>query len=369
MLVSLALIVLGLAALAQGGDALIDGATGLARRLGVSPLVIGLTVVAFGTSAPELAVSVMAALDGAPALAVGNVLGSNPFNLLVAVGLPAALYGLTAPRLTLRRDVPICALTTALVWALAARGDGLGRLEGLALVLGLIVWVVVLLRGGGDDGAAQEELPDHYSESWGAVALITALGAIAAISPRVEGAPGPASLGGMAVVAALCALNARRAAGVTHRLDAQLLAVGLGLGLLVLGSKALVAGASAIALRLGISEAVVGLTVVAVGTSAPELTAGLLSARRGQAALAFGNAVGSNTFNLLGVLGLAAALSPIPIDDRFLRVDLPLNLGLALLPLVFLFTGGRMSRPVGGLMVTAWLGWTAWLVAEELGVV
>ena len=124
MLLSFALIVLGLAALAQGGDSLIDGATGLARRVGVSPLVIGLTVVAFGTSAPELAVSVLAAINGAPALAVGNVLGSNPFNLLVAVGLPAALFGLTAPKLTLRRDVPICAVTTAVVWALAGTGDG-----------------------------------------------------------------------------------------------------------------------------------------------------------------------------------------------------------------------------------------------------
>lgn len=369
MLLSFALIVLGLAALAQGGDALIDGATGLARRVGVSPLVIGLTVVAFGTSAPELAVSVLAALDGAPALAVGNVLGSNPFNLLVAVGLPAALFGLTAPKLTLHRDVPICALTTAGVWALAASGGGLGRLEGLALVLGLVVWVIVLLRGGPEDGASQEELPDHYSESWGAVALITALAALSTRLPTVDGAPGPAALGAAAVFAALCALNARRAAGVTHRLDAQLLAVGLGLALLVLGSKALVAGASAVALRLGVSEAVVGLTVVAAGTSAPELTAGLLSARRGQSALAFGNAVGSNTFNLLGVLGLAATLHPIPFDERFFRVDLPLNLGLALSPLVFIFSGGRLSRPVGGLMVAAWLGWTAWLVAEELGVV
>ena len=366
MLLSFALIVLGLAALGQGGDSLIDGATGLARRVGVSPLVIGLTVVAFGTSAPELAVSVLAAINGAPALAVGNVLGSNPFNLLVAVGLPAALFGLTAPKLTLSRDVPICAVTTAVVWALAGTGDGLGRLEGAALVLGLVVWVIVLLRGG-DDGAAEEALADHYSESWGAVTIITSLAALSAVLPTVEGAPGPGTLGAAAVVAALCALNARRASGVTYRLDAQLLAVGLGLGLLVLGSKALVAGASAIALRIGISEAVVGLTVVAAGTSAPELTAGLLSAKRGQSELAFGNAIGSNTFNILGVLGIAAFLHPIPFEPRFFAVDLPLNLGLALLPLVFLVTGGRVSRLVGGLMVVAWMGWTAWLVAQELG--
>ncbi|MEY3209676.1 MAG: hypothetical protein RIT28_157 [Pseudomonadota bacterium] len=369
MLLSFALIVLGLAALAQGGDALIDGATGLARRVGVSPLVIGLTVVAFGTSAPELAVSVLAALNGAPALAVGNVLGSNPFNLLVAVGLPAALFGLTAPKLTLSRDVPICALTTAALWALASTGSGLGRLEGAALIFGLVVWVIVLLRGGDEGGAAEQELPDHFSESWGAVMLITSLAGLSAFLPTVEGAPGPATLGATAVVAALCAVNARRALGVTYRLDAQLLAVGLGLALLVLGSKALVAGASAIALRIGISEAVVGLTVVAAGTSAPELTAGLLSAKRGQSELAFGNAIGSNTFNILGVLGIAALLHPIPFDRRFFAVDLPLNIGIALLPLVFLFTGGRVSRPVGGLMVVAWVAWTAWLVAEELGAV
>ncbi|MBK9645452.1 MAG: calcium/sodium antiporter [Deltaproteobacteria bacterium] len=366
MLLSFALIVLGLAALAQGGDSLIDGATGLARRVGVSPLVIGLTVVAFGTSAPELAVSVLAALNGAPALAVGNVLGSNPFNLLVAVGLPAAIYGLTAPKLTLRRDVPVGALATALVWGLASTGDGLGRLEGALLVLALVVWVVFLLRGGRSGSAAEEELPDQLSESWGAVVMILITANLAIGLPQSSGAPGPLNHGLTMGAATLCVLNARRA-GAGQRLDAQLLAVGLGLALLILGSKALVSGASTIALGLGISEAVVGLTVVAVGTSAPELTAGLLSARRGQAELAFGNAVGSNIFNLLGVLGLAAVLHPIPFETRFFTVDLPLNLGVALLPLVFLATGGRLSRPVGALMVLAWAGWTAWLVAEELG--
>ncbi|MCK6517036.1 hypothetical protein L6R46_18490 [Myxococcota bacterium] len=143
----------------------------------------------------------------------------------------------------------------------------------------------------------------------------------------------------------------------------------LGLAALAQGGDSLIDGATGLARRVGVSPLVIGLTVVAFGTSAPELTAGLLSARRGQAELAFGNAVGSNTFNLLGVLGLAAVLHPIAFDARFFRVDLPLNLVVALLPLVFLATGGRLSRPVGGLMVAAWAGWTAWLVAEELGAV
>ena len=289
------LIVAGLAGLFIGGEALVRGASGLAARLGLPPLLIGLTVVGFGTSTPELLVSVDAALRGAPGIAIGNIVGSNIANILLILGLSALIFPMTVAG-GLRRDLAwMLAAAVALV-PLFALGE-MGRLAGLALVLGLATYLWMAFRGA---GASEGD----------AYAPMTV--------PRA------------------------------------LVIVALGLAGLMVGARFLVDGAVAVARDLGVSEAFIGLSIVAVGTSLPELATSVIAALRRQSALAVGNIVGSNIFNVLGILGVTALVAPIPVEPRFLTFDLPVMLAVSAALAAILWRGGSIGRMAGAGLLAAY---------------
>ncbi|MFO0931795.1 MAG: calcium/sodium antiporter [Planctomycetota bacterium] len=308
---TLLLLVGGLLVLVAGAEALVRGAASLAVARGVSPLVVGLTIVAFGTSAPEMTVSVAAALEGKADVAYGNVVGSNIFNVLLILGVCAALTPLVVARQLVRVDVPVMVGVSLLGWLLAADGR-VSRVEGGLLVLGLAGYVLLQLRLARNGAAGVE----------------------------VEEARGPRSLG------------------------LQLLFIAVGLGLLVLGSGWFVDGAVRVARALGVSDLVVGLTIVAAGTSAPEVATSIVATLRGQRDIAVGNVVGSNVFNLLGVLGVSSAVAPggVAVPDAALAFDTPYMVAVAAACLPIFFTGHRIARWEGWLFLVAYGAYTAYLV-------
>lgn len=309
---NLLLIALGLAALTAGGEAVVRGALAAGRRLGISPLLAGLVIVGFGTSAPELVVSISAALDEQPDIALANVVGSNIGNILLILGVCAIITPLTITRLALVRDglsvVGASALFLVLVWGSAlVRWDAAILLAGLA---GYLIWAYI------SESRPQSPAGAIHRQEGEQMTLL----------------PGTPLTIGLALVA--------------------------GLALLIAGSQALLWGAIGLATSLGVSEAVIGLTLVALGTSLPEFAVSLLAALRRQADVAVGNILGSNLFNLLGILGISALLQPLPVNPRMLLFDQWVMLASALLLLLVLYTGHRISRPEGALLV---LGYTAYV--------
>lgn len=305
-------LVLGLVFLVGGGELLVRGAAALALKANIPPLIVGLTVVSMGTSAPELFASVEAALEGHPGLAVGNVLGSNVANLALILGLTALLRPVTVDRMALRLDIPLMLGASLLFVAVASdlemtRNEGIGALIIMGLFIGNLFW-----------RARRQESQDATD------------GEVNKGGPWAQWSP-------LALVGVLLA----------------------GTGGLYLGSEAFVAGASRVALDFGVSDRIVGLTIVAFGTSVPELVASGIAALRGQSDLAVGNVVGSNLFNLLLVLGTTATIAPLPMGPEVLSWDIWWMLGTAaaLIPLALL--GGlrtpRLGRWQGGLFVLAYL--------------
>lgn len=309
-------LVIGLGLLIGGAEVLVRGAARLAALAGLSSLIIGLTVVAFGTSAPELAVSVASAGDGRGDLALGNVLGSNIFNTLVILGLSALVIPLAVHTQLLRFDLWVMAAAAFVAWALAADGD-IGRMEGVGLMVALLAYTVWCIRQG--------RASDHASRQ------------------RPASPPMPVRLTGFAWP------------------SFQLL---LGLGLLVLGARWLVQGAVGVAQSWGVSDLIVGLTIVAAGTSMPELATSLVAAARGQRDIAVGNVVGSNVFNLLGVLGAAAAAGPsgIAVSRAALHVDLPVMVATAAICLPIFASRRRVDRWEGVLLFAGYVGYVVWLI-------
>jgi cation:H+ antiporter len=308
-------IVLGLGLLLGGGELVVRGASRLALALGMTPMVVGLTVVSFATSAPELAASLTAAWKGTPAVAVGNVVGSNLANIGLILGVAGIVSEIPVRWTFLKREV-IVAISTALVLVATLYDGHVGRGEGALLVAALVVWMVWLVR-------------------------VEAIGAEPAVAAEFDQEYRPG-----------------RAAAVVH-----LVVLGAGVALLVGGAQALVTGAVNVARGLGVSEGVIGLTVVAVGTSLPELASSVVAAWRGEGDLALGNVVGSNIFNVLGILGLTALALPISVDPAAFARDLWILVGatFALWPL--LFAGMRLRRWEGALLVAGYLGYTASLFA------
>ena len=298
-------VVLGVLLLTGGGEALIRGSLAAANRLGVSPLLSGLLIVGFGTSAPELVVSVEAALSQRPDIAIGNVVGSNIGNILLILGLCALITPLAVKPLVLRRDA-VTVVAASILFLILVGGNALVRWDAaifLATLIGYLTWAYWTERAG---NAPSAEL--HKAESQEVTALPkTALWII------------------MAIV--------------------------LGLALLVIGSQVLLKGAVGIAESLGMSEALIGLTLVAVGTSLPELSISVIAAFRRHADVAIGNILGSNIFNLLGILGISALLQPLPVPGRILQFDQWVMLGTSLVLLLFLYTGKKLSRFEGGLLL------------------
>ena len=296
---------LGVALLYFGGDLLVKNAVRLAARLGVSSLVVGLTVVAFGTSAPELAATLVANLQNLPELALGNVVGSNIANIGLILGLTALLYPLQSEPSFVRREVPVMVgVSTLLVPVL---WDGVvGRLEGALLLVVLGVYLVYLLRAQPD--AVEVAEPENRVPLW-----------------------------------------------------RSLLLVALGVGLLVVGARLLVVGAAAIARAFGVPEAVIGLTLVAFGTSLPELASSAVAALRKETDIILGNIVGSNIFNVLAVLGVTALAEPIKEPFANVAPDLGVMLAFSLAVLPMMFRRSRLGRVGGGVLLLSYLAYIVYL--------
>ncbi len=307
------LLVAGLLLLVAGAEALVRGASRLAAVAGISPLIIGLSVVAFGTSAPELAVSIKAGLSGQAGIAVGNVIGSNIFNILLILGLSAVIAPLTVSQQLIRSDVPVMVAASFAMYALACDAR-FSRADGLLLVTGLLVYTAVLFR-----------LSRNASET---------------------GAEDPPS------------------APVQSTWRRDLMLVAGGLVLLVIGSNWLVNAAVAIARLMGVSDVIIGLTIVSAGTSLPELVTSVVASFRGERDIAVGNVVGSNLFNILGVLGISSVLAPagIAVAPGVIGFDLPVMCAVAFACLPIFFTDGMISRWEGSLLVGYYLAYTAFLI-------
>lgn len=304
------LVVVGIVLLYLGGEVLVRSASGLAQRLGVRPMLIGLTVVAFGTSAPELAASLTAALSGTPEIAIGNVVGSNIANVGLILGLTAMIYPLASDSRFVRREVPLMLGVTALLAPVLLAGS-VRRWEGFVLLGLLAGFLWLITRTGGSPVAGTEEVR--------------------------SGSGAPVWLGLAGTVA--------------------------GIAILWFGARALVGGAVDIATGLGVSQQVVGLTLVAVGTSLPELASSMVAALRRESDIILGNVIGSNVFNLLAVLGATAAVQPIRFDGRGVTPDVIVMaaFGLALLPLMG--RTRRLGRTAGLLLVLAYVVYVVALVA------
>lgn len=310
------LLIGGLALLIVGGNIMVRGAVGVATRLGVSPLVIGLTLVGFGTSTPELVTSVQASMAGSPGIAVGNIVGSNIANTLLIMGVAALVAPIAVSSASLKRDGGIMIAAAVLFAALSAVAD-LSRLTGVVFVSLLIAYVVFSFRqekaSPADHGAAYDK---------GEAALEVDEG----FSPS-------------------------RASSLGWSLA---LAIG-GLILIVVGGKFLVDGAVALARGYGISETVIGLTIVAIGTSMPELVTSVVAAFRRQSEVAFGNVVGSNIYNILGIGGVTALIAPTTVPPEIVRFDNLIMVGVCLVLFAFAWTGLRIGRREGGLLICSYV--------------
>lgn len=316
-------ILLGLVLLVAGGDLLVRGSVGLAQRFGISELLIGLVLVGFGTSTPELMTSILAALNGSPGIAVGNVAGSNIANILLILGLTALICPLRVDPAALMRDGPANALAALAFTGLALTGL-IGREAGLALVLALVTYLVITYRMEKGQKTPAAELHRGGTEL---------------VIPQ----PKPSHL----------PLNLLMAFG--------------GLVMILGGAHFLVAGASTIARAAGVSDAVIGVTIVAVGTSLPELVTSVMAALKRQTDIALGNILGSNLFNILGILGLTAVISPLQVPQEIMRLDIWVLLGATAALLVFAMSGWRLSRREGALMLLAYVGYTGVILAKALG--
>lgn len=292
MLITLSLLVLGLALLFVGGEALVRGGVSLALRFGLSPLIVGLTVVAFGTSLPELLVSVQAALSGSPDIAVGNVVGSNIANILLILGATAVIAPITMAFKTVSRDLIMMIAAAVVMLALGWAGL-IERWMGLAMLVVLIAYLIFACR---TSDCKEDEPEDSLAKlQWWQ----------------------------------------------------EILAVAGGLIALMIGAKLLVGSATDIARGFGVSEAVIGLTIVAVGTSLPELAASLVAAIRRQSDIAIGNVIGSNIFNILAILGITAMIEPVSISPEMTRMDIPVMIGLSILLAGLIFALKGLGRIVG----------------------
>jgi cation:H+ antiporter len=312
-------LIAGLVLLVIGAEILVRGASRLASSLGISPLVIGLTIVAFGTSAPEMAVSIGASWTGQADLALGNVVGSNIFNILLILGLSAVVAPLVVSQQLVRLDVPLM-IAASIAVLLMGLDNKISRVDGLILFGTVLAYTFFLIRQSRRESSAV--VHDQYDAEY----------------------------------------SAKSDTRMQHIRD--LVFIVAGLALLVLGSRWLVDSAVQIAQYLGMTELVIGLTIVAAGTSMPELATSVIASLRGERDIAVGNVVGSNLFNLLAVLGLSSIVAPdgVQVADAALVFDIPVMIGVALICLPIFFTGYLISRFSGALFLFYYIAYTIYLL-------
>jgi cation:H+ antiporter len=321
--VTLILFVVGLGLLIVGAEALVRGASKLAAAAGISPLVIGLTIVAFGTSSPEMAVSVSSALQGQADVAVGNVVGSNIFNVLFILGIAALIAPLVVSKQLIRFDVPLM-IGVSIIAMLFGWDGGISRIEGALLFMGIITYTVFLIQQSRKENKAKaaaakaDEFDKEYSDK-----------------PK-------------------------------NNLDylKNIAFIIVGLGLLVQGSRWLVDGAIAMARTLGVDDVVIGLTIVAAGTSLPEVAASIIASIKGERDIAVGNVVGSNIFNILAVMGLSSIVAPngLPVAPSIENFDMPIMIAVALACVPIFFTGWTIARWEGFVFLGYYVAYTAYLI-------
>lgn len=313
------LFIVGLVILILGADMLVRGSSRLAAAFGVSPLVIGLTIVAIGTASPEIAVSLQAAANGQADLTLGNVLGSNIFNILFILGVTSIVAPIVIAEQLIRKDAPIMLGVSMLAFMLALDGN-LNAIDGIVLLAILIVYMVFAMK---QSHYESREVQKEYAEEY-----------------------------------------AQKESLTIKSIITNIFFIFIGLGLLILGSNWLVDSSVQIAKALGVSELVIGLTIVAIGTSLPEVATSVIAALKGESDIAVGNAVGSNIFNLLGVLGIGALVSPagISVAGRVLQFDLPVMVFVALVTLPVFYIDNRISRVEGGLLFSYYVVYVIYII-------
>lgn len=304
-------LMVGLVLLTVGGEYLVRGALSAAQRLGVSSLLIGLVVVGFGTSAPELVVSLQAALNDSPDIAVGNVIGSNIANILLILGISACIMPLVTSPACLKRDGLTMILATLLFMGMASL-NGLSRIEGVIMLIALAAYVIWAYRS------------DRHATLHAETIKPTSTDTSKLLSPLLT-----------------------------------MVAIVGGLAMLIVGANRFLLGAIGLGEMLGIPEVIIGLTVVAVGTSLPEMAVSIIAAIRKEADVAIGNIVGSNIFNILCILGIASVITPLPLAGRMLTIDQFVMLGAAVALVVFLYFGLRLSRLKGFVLLVAYVAYVA----------
>lgn len=328
---TLLFLLIGLVLLVGGAELLVKGAASLAQRVGLSPLVIGLTIVAYGTSAPELAVSVQSSLAGSADIALGNVVGSNIFNVLFILGISALITPLVVAQQLIRLDVPILIGVSLLTWIFASTEQRIAPWEGLLLFAGAVVYTLFLVIQGKKE--SDPEVQAEYEQEFG---------------DHTDVNQPPKPLWQIVTI------------------DLGLI-VG-GLVLLVGGSRFLIDSSVTIARAIGVSELIIGLTIVAAGTSLPELATSAIASFRGERDIAVGNVIGSNIFNLLCVLGLSSVISPqgITVSPVALHFDIPVMVAIAMVCLPIFFTGNLISRLEGIFLLGYYLLYSIYLIFASI---
>ena len=306
MLIQILVLAVGFTILVKGADWFVDGAAGIAAKFGIPPLVIGLTIVAMGTSAPEAAVSITSAIKGNAGITVGNVVGSNIMNILVILGLASLITPIAVQKSTVKVEIPFMLFVTGLLLALGYSGNQIGFTEGVVLWAAFLVYLGYLLWSAKKNPAEAEE--ERLRPVW-----------------------------------------------------KLLLLVAVGMGLILWGSDLAVDAASAIAKMLGMSDRLIGLTIVALGTSLPELVTSVAASRKGEADIAIGNIVGSNIFNILFVAGTTALITPVAFEPGFV-IDTLIAAAAGVLLWVCVFRKRKLSRLGGGVMLAAYAAYFVYLV-------
>ncbi len=362
MAINIVLLVLGVIIVLKGADWLTDGAVNIATRFGVSQMVIGLTIVAMGTSMPEFCVSMVSALKGTPDLAVGNVVGSNTLNTLLIVGCSALVAPIMVKRSSVKRDIPF-AVVASLLMLLFCLDGAIGRVDAAVLFAGFCLFMFVTLKY----AKTTEEHAAAVATSGAAMATAAAASTSVSETPTSQTSAPEASTSqpssSEASSSETSAPKASQASGISMLKAVVMLVVGL--LCLIAGSNMFVDNASFVASSLGVSDAVIGLTIVAGGTSMPELATSMVSAKKGNSDIAIGNVIGSNVFNILMIIGITGLVKPMHIAG-ITTLDLIMMLASMLLMWFFCRTTYKVKRWEGAVLTIIYLAYLTWLIMNAV---